>query len=158
MNKTFKWEDQKLHPLPQDFGDMIGWKELAEKTGIVYNSLPPQERAKTMVYCRGYFSAGALNYYWEKEGLPQVYSDNASFLFWMPDKYNINNLILVAHRIPDKDDIVFQQFQKMTIKDSIDMPLFRETGMKIILFEHGNDSLNNLIEKSIAELKSQFMR
>ena len=158
MNKTFKWEDQKLHPLPQDFGDMIGWKELAEKTGIVYNSLPPQERAKTMVYCRGYFSAGALNYYWEKEGLPEVYSDNASFLFWMPDKYNINNLILVAHRIPDKDDIVFQQFQKMTIKDSIDMPLFRETGMKIILFENGNDSLNNLIEKSIAELKSQFMR
>ena len=73
-------------------------------------------------------------------------------------KYNINNLILVAHRIPDKDDIVFQQFQKMTIKDSIDMPLFRETGMKIILFENGNDSLNNLIEKSIAELKSQFMR
>ena len=158
MNKTFKWEDRKLHPLPQDFGDMIGWKELAEKTGIVYNSLPPQERAKTMVYCRGYFSAGALNYYWEKEGLPEVYSDNASFLFWMPDKYNINNLILVAHRIPDKDDIVFQQFQKMTIKDSIDMPLFRETGMKIILFENGNDSLNNLIEKSIAELKSQFMR
>ena len=44
MNKTFKWEDQKLHPLPQDFGDMIGWKELAEKTGAVYNSLSPEER------------------------------------------------------------------------------------------------------------------
>jgi hypothetical protein len=158
VNKTFKWEDQKLHPLPQDFGDMIGWKELAEKTGVVYNSLPPEQRAKTMVYCRGYFTAGALNYYWEKEGLPEVYSDNASFLLWMPDKYNVNNLILVAHNIPDKDDIVFQQFQKMEIKDSIDMPLFRETGMKIILFENGNDSLNSLIEKSVSQLKSRFRR
>lgn len=160
LSKTgaFKWEDQQFHPLPQDFSDMIGWKELSEKTAAVYNSLPPEKRAKTMVYCRGYYSAGALNYYWEKEGLPEVYSDNASFLLWMPDKYSINNLVLVAHNIPDRDDTVFQQFQKMTIKDSIDIPLFRETGMKVILFENGNDSLNSLIERSVGRLKSRFKR
>jgi hypothetical protein len=158
MSKTFKWEDQKLHPLPQDFGDMIGWKELAEKTGAVYNNLPTEERAKTFVYCRGYFTAGALNYYRKDAGLPEVYSDNASFLFWMPDHYKINNLILVGHNIPDKDDIVFQQFKTMAIKDSIIMPLFRETGMRIFLYENGNYSLNSLIEKSVSQLKSQFMR
>ncbi len=160
LNKTgsFKWEDQKMHPLPQDFADMMGWKELAMKTGNVYNSLPPGERTKTMVYCRGYFTAGALNYYRKEAGLPEVYSDNASFLFWMPDKYDIKNLILVGHTMPGKDDIVFQQFEKAGIKDSIDMPLFRENGMKIILFEHGNDSLNSIIEKEVAGLKSKFQR
>ena len=76
----------------------------------------------------------------------------------LPDKYNAKNLILVGHNIPDKNDIVFQQFEKMTIKDSIIMPLFRENGMKIILFENGNDSLNSLIEKGVARLKSEFMR
>jgi hypothetical protein len=160
MNKTgaFKWEDQHMHPLPQDFADMIGWKELAEKSGAVYNSLSTEQKTKTLVYCRGYYSAGALNYYRKNAGLPEVYSDNASFLFWMPDRYNVKNLILVGHTIPDKDDVVFQQFEKMTIKDSINMPLFRENGMKIILFENGNDSLNTIIEKGVAKLKSEFMR
>jgi len=160
MNKTgsFKWEDQQMHPLPQDFADMIGWKEMAIKAGEVYNSLSPEARMKTLVYCRGYFSAGALNYYRKEAGLPEVYSDNASFLFWMPNKYDIKNLILVGHRIPDKGDKVFQQFEKMTVKDSVDMPLFRETGTKIILFENGNDSLNSIITKGVAKLKSRFMR
>ena len=26
-----KWEDQRDHPLPQDFADMLGWKELTGK-------------------------------------------------------------------------------------------------------------------------------
>lgn len=160
LNKTgyFKWEDQRMHPLPQDFADMLGWKELAMQTGNVYNSLPQDERKKTLVYCRGYFSAGALNYYRKDARLPEVYSDNASFLFWMPDKYDIKNLILVGHQIPEKDDIVFQQFEKMTIKDSINMPLFRENGMKIILFENGNDSLNTILTRAVAKLKNKFMR
>lgn len=160
MNKTgsFKWEDQQMHPLPQDFADMIGWKEMALKTGAVYNSLPLPEREKTFVYCRGYFSAGALNYYRKEAGLPEVYSDNASFLFWMPDRYDVRNLILVGHQIPGKDDIVFNQFEKMTIKDSVDMPFFRENGMKIILYENGNDSLNSIIITGVAKLKSRFIR
>jgi 4-amino-4-deoxy-L-arabinose transferase-like glycosyltransferase len=160
LSKTgsFKWEDQEMHPLPQDFADMMGWKELALKTGVVYNSLPQDQKMKTFVYCRGYFSAGALNYYRKEADLPEVYSDNASFLFWMPDKYDIKNLILVGHQVPDKDDIVFQQFEKMTIKDSINMPLFRENGMRIFLYENGNDSLNSIITKGVAELKSKFMR
>jgi len=160
MNKTgfFKWEDQQFHPLPQDFGDMMGWKELAEKTGRVYNAIPVDARNKTLVYCRGYYTAGALNYYRKEAGLPEVYSDNASFLFWMPEKYNVQNLMLVAHAMPGKDDIVFQQFERVSIKDSIHMPLFRENGMKIILFENGNDSLNSLIEKTVARLKAKFKR
>jgi hypothetical protein len=76
----------------------------------------------------------------------------------MPDKYDIKNLILVGHTMPDSNDIVFQQFEKVSIKDSIDMPLFRENGMKIILFEHGNDSLNSIVTRGVAKLKSKFLR
>lgn len=160
LNKTgsFKWEDLQMHPLPQDFADMIGWKEMAIQAGAVYNSLPEGERKKTAVYCRGYFSAGALNYYRKEAGLPEVISDNASFLLWMPDSVNINNLLLVGRSVPGKDDIVFQQFEKMTIADSVNMPLFRENGMKFILFQHANDSLNTIIEKGIARLKSAYRR
>jgi len=158
FDKLFKWEDQKLHPLPQDYADMFGWKEMAQQAGTVYNSLSAEEKSKTMVYCRGYFSSGALNYYRKEAGLPEVFSDDASFLLWMPEKYNIKNLLLVGHQIPGKDDLVFQQFKKMTVRDSVNMPLFRETGMKFILFENGNDSLNSIIEKGVAGLKSKFIR
>lgn len=137
---------------------MIGWRELAEKTAAVYKSLPDSQQKKTMIYCRGYFTAGALNYHAKSLGLPEVYSDNASFLFWMPEKYTFKHLILVGKRMPDADDIVFQQFEKVSIKDSIHYPLFRETGMKIILFENGNDSLQSITERGVAALKARFQR
>ncbi|MBS1653918.1 MAG: glycosyltransferase family 39 protein [Bacteroidetes bacterium] len=160
LNKTgsFKWEDLQMHPLPQDFADMIGWKEMAMKAGAVYNSLPEEERKRTAVYCRGYFSAGALNYYRKEAGLPEVISDNASFLLWMPDSVNINNLLLVGHSIPGKDDKVFQQFSKMTVADSLNIPLFRENGMKFILYKNANDSLKKIVETGIARLKSVYRR
>lgn len=155
---VLKWEDQQQHPLPQDFADMVGWKEMTQQAARVYRSLPPEEQQRTLIYCRAYFTAGALNYYGKQYNLPRVYSDNASFLFWMPDTYHIRNLLLIGHRIPDKDDIVFQQFEKWSVKDSVNMPLFRENGMKFILYERGNDSLNSLIEKSIREQKQKFSR
>lgn len=160
LNKTgsFKWEDLQQHPLPQDFADMMGWKEMTAKAAAVYKSLPEEQQKKTLVYCRAYYSAGALNYYGKEMGLPEVYSDDASFLFWMPEKYTINNLLLVGHNIPGKDDIVFQQFEKMTVKDSMNIPLFRENGMKFILFENATDSLKSIIENGVAGLKKEFTR
>ncbi len=153
-----RWEDQQDHPLPQDFADMVGWKEMTEQAATVYHSLPPEQQQKTMILCRSYGTAGSLNYYGPQFRLPVVYSDNASFLFWMPDRYDINTILLVGHNIPDKKDIVFQQFGKFTIKDSVNMPLFRETGMRFMLFEQGNDSLNTLAEREVAKLKAKFRR
>jgi hypothetical protein len=120
--------------------------------------LPKQEQEKTFIYCRGYYAAGALNYYAKEVGLPEVYSDNASFLFWMPETYPYKNLLLVAHNMPEKDDIVFQQFEKVTIKDTLTMPLFRENGIRFILFENSNDSLNAIATRGVAELKRRFMQ
>jgi len=158
FNKTgfLRWEDLQEHPLPQDFADMISWRELGDKVSKVYHSLPDSARDKTLIYCRNYALAGATKYY--GKDLPQVTSDNASFLFWMPDKYNIDHLLFVGRRIPEKDDIVFQQFEKYTVIDSVTTPFAREKGVKIILYENGNDQLNALIESGIKEMKDEFRR
>jgi hypothetical protein len=92
------------------------------------------------------------------KGYPQVTSDNASFLLWMPDKYNIKHLLFVGKRIPAKDDEVFQQFEKYTVLDSTTTPLAREQGVKIILYENGNDKVNGMIEAGIKEMKDEFRR
>ena len=44
-----RWEDGKDHELPQDFADMLGWKELAIKVDSIYSKLPGKE--KTLILC-----------------------------------------------------------------------------------------------------------
>lgn len=156
--KGFKWEDQQYHPLPQDYGDMMGWKELAMKAGAVWASLPAAERDSTIIFAPSYCTAGALNYYRKEAGLPEVYSDNASFLFWLPEKFPYRHWLRICHHMPDADDTVFRQFGSVTIKDSLVMPYFRESGMRFIFFENGNDSLQPMAERSVARDKANFIR
>jgi hypothetical protein len=158
LDKTgvLKWEDQQQHTLPQDFADMISWKELGTKVSQVYHSLPENDKKQTLIYCRNYALAGATLYY--GKDLPQVTSDNASFQMWMPDHYHIKHLIFVGRKIPDKDDLVFQQFEKFTVIDSTTTKHAREKGVKIILYENGNKNVNAMIEEGIKEMKGDFRR
>lgn len=36
-----RWENGKDHALPQDYADMLGWKEMAHKIDSIYTTLPP---------------------------------------------------------------------------------------------------------------------
>ncbi len=46
----------------------------------------------------------------------------------------------------------------MTIKDFLNYSLARENGVKIFLYENGNNKVNGMIEKGIAEMKKEFTR
>lgn len=109
-----------------------------------------------MLHCRNYGQAGAISYY--GKGLPQVNTDNASFLFWMPETYHVKNILLVAKHLPDKGDIVFQQFEKYRMIDSISNPFSREFSTKIFLLENANDKANSMIEANIRKQKNEFRR
>ncbi len=154
----FKWEDQKNHPLPQDFADMMGWKEIAEMAARNYNRLPDSTRKQTVVFCRGYYTAGALNFYGKKPGLPEAISDNGSYLLWIPADFNFKHLMLIGHRNPGPDDIVFNHFEKRSVMDSIQMPLFREHGIKVYFFENGSDSMRYYASEGIRLEKAKFTR
>ena len=151
-----KWEDLKEHELPQDFADMISWKELGDKVSAAYASLPDSTKKYTMLYCRNYALAGAVTYF--GKNLPQVTSDNASFLLWMPDHFNVKHLLFVGKHIPESDDEVFQQFERYRVLDSTTTPMAREKGVKIILYENGNNKLNSMIEAGIKEMKDEYRR
>jgi 4-amino-4-deoxy-L-arabinose transferase-like glycosyltransferase len=86
-----RWEDGKDHALPQDFADMLGWKELARKTDSVYASLPNSEN--TLVLCDNYGQAGAINYY-SKKGIKAV-SFNADYVNWFNLDVKYKNLIRI---------------------------------------------------------------
>ncbi|HLK29608.1 MAG TPA: glycosyltransferase family 39 protein [Puia sp.] len=159
LEKTgaLKWEDLKNHPLPQDFADMIGWKTMAEQTAKLYNSLPEEEKMKTVVKSDNYGLCGALNFYGSKLGLPQVYGYDASFLLWIPDTFNVTNVITVGEEMPDPKRDLLKYFESISVKYELKDSLAREDGSKILLWYHCNaDTLSRFLKTEIAEKKKIF--
>jgi len=154
-----KWEDQKNHELPMDFADMLGWKEVAEKAEKFFASLPDSIKSSTDIYCRHYGFAGSLKFYGKDELFrSKVFSDNGSFLLWIPNDINFKHLIFLGRRMPDKDDEVFQHFEKVTIVDSITNKLSRQFRDKIIFFENIDVAGLKLARDGLKEMKSRFVR
>ena len=154
-----KWEDQKDHELPMDFADMLGWKEVTEKTEKFFSSLPDSARNETAIYCRHYGFAGSLKYYGKNELFrSKTFSDNGSFLLWIPDDLHFKHLIFLGRRMPDKDDEVFQHFEKITVIDSVTNRLSRQYGDKIIFFENIDAAGIKIAQDGLKEMKSEFVR
>jgi hypothetical protein len=161
VDKTglLKWEDQKNHPLPQDFADMIGWKEIAQQTAAVYQRLPENEKNRTVIKGDNYGLCGALNYYGEKLGLPEAYTYNGSFLLWIPDTLNITNVITVGEDFPDTSRAIVKQFQHISIEGELKDSLARQNGTQIILWRRCNaDTLRKFLKEEIGERKALFTR
>lgn len=87
-----RWEDGKDHLLPQDFADMLGWKELAVKVDSVAMTLPDLEH--TLIFCDNYGQAGAINYY-TKNPKVVAHSFSADYINWFSLDKEIKDVILV---------------------------------------------------------------
>ncbi|HLX94031.1 MAG TPA: glycosyltransferase family 39 protein [Puia sp.] len=153
MDKTvfLRWEDLKYHPLPQDFADMLGWKEMAAKAGNAYAMLDSSEKKNSIIFCDNYGEAGALDYYGRDYGIPEAYSDNASFLYWIPDSLSFENLVLVTDDRQEMTHPFIQDFQFAQVVDSVTNPYSREYGSLIILFKKGNASFQKMFKEKLAK-------
>lgn len=158
IDKSFalQWEDHKKHPLPQDFADMLGWREMAEKTAKVYHSLPDSIKKQTMVYGNNYGEAGALQFYARELGLPEIYSDDASYIFWLPEHFTHQYFLFVCYDLPDTDDSFFNHWGKREIKDSITNKYAREYNAKIVLYSQPDDSVHIIAEQHIREGRKDY--
>jgi len=151
-----KWEDLQHHSLPQDFADMLGWKEMTEKMAAAYNTLDSNEKKHTFLFCDNYGEAGAVNFYGKKYHLPEVYSDNASFLYWLPNNIHIDNLLLVTDDKNEMQHSFVHDFASAVVTDSVTNPYAREKGSLIILFKGANEKFNEMFKQKIEEDKAQF--
>lgn len=153
------WEDRKNHPLPQDFADMLGWKELTKKTEHFYNSLPDSVKKDVMIFGRHYGHTGSLKFYGKSTGFKNsVYTDVGSFLLWIPDDLQFRHIILLARRLPGNDDEVFQHFKKVTVVDSVENAYSRQFGDKIIFFENMDSAGMELAREGLQLMKKTFSR
>jgi 4-amino-4-deoxy-L-arabinose transferase-like glycosyltransferase len=151
-----RWEDQQSHPLPQDFSDMLGWEEIAQKVAKAYNLFTPQEQMDLFIFCNNYGMAGAVNYYAPKYHLPAAYSDNASFLYWLPVNKYITNFILVTNDPHEQQHDWAKGFKQIIKVDSVTNVYARERGDYIYIFKGADENFNHFFEEKIKKDKAEF--
>jgi hypothetical protein len=141
--ETFlKYEDfLGLHPgsgergpsgkLPQSYADMFGWENQVATVAKVYNSLTPEGKARTLIYCSNYGEAGAIDYFGKKYGLPNASSGHNNYWLWGPQNPNADMVITVGESRED----VEQSFRDVQLAATVVSPLARpfETNLPIYI-------------------------
>lgn len=147
-----RWEDGKDHPLPQDYADMLGWKELAHKVDSIYAGLSAPD--KTLVLCDNYGQAGAINFY-TKKGVKAA-SFSADYVNWFNLDKPYTHLIRVKnHKERDAElKETGPYFQASLMADSITNRYAREYGTIIFVFTNAKIDINKRIRDEIAEVKN----
>lgn len=144
-----RWEDGRDHELPQDFADMLGWKELGK---LVDKALEKVDKGElTLVQCDNYGEAGAVNYY-SKNNTGEALAIDADYMYWYPlDEGEIVNVILV--KAPwDKDP---ERTRERELVDSVELigeithPYAREKGAKVYLLKGAKVSVNEILREEI---------
>jgi hypothetical protein len=151
-----QWEDQKDHALPQDFADMLGWKEMTERIGKVYYALDDAERKQAALDCDNYGESGAVDYYGPALHLPPAMGHAASYLLWMPDAFFHRDVFILT--TDDRDEIhadFIKEFRSASLVDSVTTPYAREFGSYIILLKRPSEKFRKQWQDYYESLKQK---
>jgi len=147
-----RWEDGKNHSLPQDFADMIGWREMADISLKAYKMIPANELESTMIFCDNYGQTGALNYY-NRGKMPEAYSFATDYIYWLPRMKKIQNILIVGDR-PDKR--VTDLFTGVQLVGTVENEYAREKGTGIYLMTGANELVTAMFYKLADDRKKNF--
>lgn len=148
-----RWEDGKDHALPQDYADMLGWKELAIKVDRVCSKMPNLN--KTLILCDNYGQAGAINYYTKNKNTTAV-SFNADYINWFNLEKKYINLIRIKAIESEGDELneTSPYFEKSYLAEMVRNKFAREFRTKIFVFENSKININQRIIKEIIDEKN----
>ena len=147
-----RWEDGKNHDLPQDYADMLGWHEMADKALIAYKMIPENELESTLVFCDNYGQTGALNYY-NRSKMKEAYSFATDYIFWLPHLTTIRNIILVGKK---PDEKIISMFKDIKLVGVVENEYAREKGTGVYLITGAIPALTDIFYKLAEERKKKF--
>jgi hypothetical protein len=90
--------------LPQYYADEFPWPGMVETVARVYHSLPPDEQARTAIYCSNYGQAAAIDFFGPQHHLPKAISGHQNYFLWGPGNYTGEIIILVGEEESDARD------------------------------------------------------
>jgi 4-amino-4-deoxy-L-arabinose transferase-like glycosyltransferase len=102
-----QFEHRRTNAMPQLFADRFGWPEMAATVARVYNSLPPDLRAKTGIFGNDFGQSGAIDFYGPRYGLPRSIGGHLSNWYWGPRNYTGESLLVLG----DDRETLEQKFE-----------------------------------------------
>jgi hypothetical protein len=94
-------ETEMSSALPQHFADEFGWPGMVAQVAAVYYAMPADKRAETAILAGNYGSAGAIDFFGPRYGLPQSISAHQNYYYWGFRQYTGENLILLNWQLDD---------------------------------------------------------
>jgi hypothetical protein len=92
------------------YADMFGWENQVATVARVYNTLTPEEKARTIIFCGNYGEAGAIDFFRRKYGLPKAASGHNNYWYWGPENWDAD--IVIALGVSRSDvETTFQQVE-----------------------------------------------
>ena len=70
--------------LSQYYASMFGWENQVREVARVYQSLPPEDRAKCGIFGMDYHQAGAIDFLGKRYGLPDAAFGHNNYWLWGP--------------------------------------------------------------------------
>jgi hypothetical protein len=143
-----RWEDDTIHPLPQDYADMIGWEELVRITKNAYDRVQKKENA--MIYASNYGQAGAISVIGKKYGLPEAVSFHDSYQYWIPIELEneIEEFIYINDELGEDVAGIFADIMEV---GRISHPYAREYGTTVYLCRKPVRSFNEFYYEVLKE-------
>jgi len=145
-------ENGNKYPLPQDFADMMGWKDIAAIAKKAYDSVDDKEACA--IYGENYGIAGAVGLINKKYGMPEPVSFSDTYEYWIPKKFDpdITSLIYINDNLGSNVEALFEDIK---IVGSIKDPLSRQFGVTIYLCQKPRRSFNEfwteVVERVLGE-------
>ena len=149
-----RWEDGKDHQLPQDFADMLGWKELATKMDSICSEFSNLDH--TLILCDNYGQAGAINYYTKNKKIV-AHSYHADYVNWLPFDRKITDVFLI--KSPGDDDK--ERKREVPLFDTVYLAgkrinqYAREDTITVYVLKGAKVDINQIIKDETEQIKIQ---
>ncbi len=153
MEGVLRWEDGQIHPLPQDYADMIGWEDFSNIVIAAYNSLDENEKANCQIYAENYGLAGALLYYGRDIGLPEPVSFSDNFLLWAPENFHAEVFIYINRRLGQD---ISSYFDDIELAGTLTNPYAREKGAKVYICRQPKGSFAGYYQEKVKKIRGRY--
>lgn len=146
---TTRWEDGELHPLPQDYADMLGWTELAAVTD---SAVAMAGTDQYIVYGENYGQAGAVSHLCNADIRNRTYSFSDSYRLWAPLHLpqGTQTLIYINDELGEDVQALFADIRKM---GEITHPLARERGTAVWLCRQPRRDMDNFWSEVVSGMR-----
>lgn len=147
-----RWEDAELHPLPQDYADMLGWTELA---ALVDTAVSMTGGDAYVVFGDNYGQAGAVGHLCRPEVRDRTLSFSDSYRLWAPEHLptGTQTLIYINDELGEDIQALFSDIRKT---GAIGNPLAREYGTGVWLCRQPRSDFDAFWAERVRQVRAEY--